>query len=101
MKRIIKIAFASIFSLLTINSSAYPIKSNIGGRTILCQETSKEYVPASAYVQEGLIAMWDAIENVDWGIHDSSATTWKDLIGSNDLLCPPRANGYFTKDGWH
>ena len=38
------------------------------------------------YVQDGLIAMWDGIENAGWGIHDQSATTWKDLVGGNDLM---------------
>ena len=41
---------------------------------------------ARDYVQDGLIAMWDGIENAGWGIHDSSAATWKDLVGGNDLV---------------
>ena len=41
---------------------------------------------ARDYVQDGLIAMWDGIENAGWGVHDSSATTWKDLVGGNDLV---------------
>ena len=36
---------------------------------------------ARDYVQDGLIAMWDGIENAGWGVHDASATVWKDLIG--------------------
>lgn len=39
---------------------------------------------AKDYVQTGLIAMWDGIENAGWDEHDTSATTWKDLIGSLD-----------------
>lgn len=39
--------------------------------------------PASAYVQSGLVAMWDGIENAGVGVHDNSATTWKDLSGNN------------------
>ena len=42
-------------------------------------------VPTAAdYVQDGLVAMWDGIENAGWRTHDASATTWKDLIGSAD-----------------
>ena len=41
--------------------------------------------PASAYVQAGLIAQWDGIENAGVGQHDASATTWKDLKGSADV----------------
>lgn len=40
---------------------------------------------AKSYVQDGLIAMWDGIENAGWGVHDASATTWKDLVGQNDM----------------
>ena len=37
---------------------------------------------AKDYVQDGLVAMWDGIENAGLGMHDPNATTWKDLIGS-------------------
>ena len=37
---------------------------------------------ARDYVQDGLIAMWDGIENAGWGVHDASAATWKDLTGN-------------------
>ena len=40
---------------------------------------------ARNYVQDGLVAMWDGIENAGWGVHDNSATTWKDLIGGHVL----------------
>ena len=40
---------------------------------------------ARDYVQYGLIAMWDGIENAGWGKHDPSATVWKDLVGTRDL----------------
>lgn len=36
---------------------------------------------ARDYVQDGLVAMWDGIENAGWGVHDSDITIWKDLIG--------------------
>ena len=40
---------------------------------------------ARSYVQAGLIAMWDGIENAGWGVHDAAAKTWKDLVGNRDL----------------
>lgn len=40
---------------------------------------------ARSYVQDGLVAMWDGIENAGWGTHNAAATTWKDLVGTNDL----------------
>ena len=40
---------------------------------------------AKSYVQDGLVAMWDGIENAGWGVHDPNATVWKDLVGDCDL----------------
>ena len=37
---------------------------------------------AKSYVQDGLIGMWDGIENAGWGKHDANAITWVDLSGS-------------------
>ena len=50
---------------------------------------------ARDYVQDGLIAMWDGIENAGWGIHDPSATTWKDLAGGYDMNV---VNGFFDEN---
>lgn len=38
---------------------------------------------ARDYVQDGLIAMWDGIENAGWGVHDPSATVWVNLAGGS------------------
>jgi len=46
--------------------------------------TGKRTPTAKDYVQNGLIAMWDGIENAGWGTHNPSATVWKDLIGNRD-----------------
>ena len=43
-----------------------------------------DYTSAS-YVQDGLIAQWDAIDNEGTGTHNPNATVWKDLAGHNDL----------------
>lgn len=53
----------------------------------------KRMPTAKDYVQNGLVAMWDGIENAGWGVHDASATTWKDLAGTEDLI--------FTTTGAH
>ena len=37
---------------------------------------------ARDYVQDGLIAMLDGIENAGWETHDATATVWKDLSGN-------------------
>ena len=40
-------------------------------------------IPASAYIQDGLIAQWDGIENAGVGQHDPNATTWTELKQGN------------------
>lgn len=45
---------------------------------------AKSGYTAKDYVKDGLIAMWDGIENAGWGVHDPNATVWKDLIGNLD-----------------
>ena len=40
-------------------------------------------MPASAYVQRGLVVQFDAIDNVGTGTHDPAATVWKDLVAAN------------------
>ena len=42
-------------------------------------------VSAKSYIQDGLVAHWDAIENAGYGQHDGTATVWKDLIGGYDF----------------
>ena len=55
---------------------------------------------ARDYVQDGLIAMWDGIENAGWGLHDPNATEWKQLMTSStdyDLVVPAD-KAVFTQD---
>ena len=52
---------------------------------------------ARAYVQDGLIAQWDAIENAGYGQHDGAPTVWKDLSRSGyDIALP--ASGVVVSD---
>lgn len=53
-----------------------------GNGTAPCQ--IQEYTTAN-YVRDGLIAAWDGLENVGYGVHDKDTTIWKDLIGERDL----------------
>ena len=41
---------------------------------------AKSGYTARDYVQDGLIAMWDGIENAGWGVHDPSVVSWNDLL---------------------
>ena len=40
---------------------------------------------ARDYIRDGLVALWDGIENAGWGTHDSNAAIWKDLVGDMDF----------------
>ena len=52
---------------------------------------------SASYVQSGLIAQWDGIDNAGTGTHDPTATTWKDLKGSLDMTLTDK--GSWTADG--
>jgi hypothetical protein len=47
--------------------------------------TGRRKPTAKDYIQDGLVAMWDGIENAGWGVHNPNATTWVDLIGGKQL----------------
>ena len=57
---------------------------------------------SASYVQRGLIAQWDGIDNVGTGVHDPNATVWKDLKGNLDMTLTskgrwmPRGNALFV-----
>ncbi|MCR5752380.1 MAG: hypothetical protein K6G91_10480, partial [Kiritimatiellae bacterium] len=55
----------------------------------VCMAASAAYAGirqvADNYADSGLVARWDAIDNVGTGTHSPSATTWKDLAGDNDM----------------
>lgn len=38
------------------------------------------------YVQDGLVGMWDAIDNAGYGIHNNNASSWIDLSGNGRNL---------------
>ena len=56
-------------------------------------------VASRAYVQRGLVAQYDGIDNAGTGSHDSTATTWVDLTGNgNDGTCANELS--WSDDGW-
>ena len=81
MKRSIFILFA-LFSLLCRSEL---IKSALCAHNISYAEMKHSDYTAADYIQDGLIAMWDGIENAGYGVHDPNTTIWYDLIGQNHL----------------
>ncbi|MBQ3314764.1 MAG: hypothetical protein IJG70_02235 [Kiritimatiellae bacterium] len=60
-------------------------------------------MPATAYVQHGLMNHWDAIDNVGTGTFDPTAKTWKDLKGSLDFALNGNADwgeGFLETHGY-
>lgn len=53
---------------------------------------------AKSYVQDGLIAMWDGIENAGWGVHDANATEWVDLSGNGYNITIPSVGSTWGVD---
>ena len=48
----------------------------------------------AAYVQDGLVAQWDALENAGAGLHVAAADVWKDLAGSHDFNFSSRVHTF-------
>lgn len=62
--------------------------------------TKKSAPTARDYVQTGLVAMWDGIENVGYGQHDDAAITWKDLVGSDDQTISASSPWFWTDNSY-
>ena len=56
-------------------------------------------VTSRSYVQKGLVACYDGIDNAGTGVHDSTAATWADLSG-NGFDGTLASNLGWAADGW-
>ena len=86
MKNCITISLIFIYCLISIDSMGDIVKSNLGAREICIQGTSEEYVSVTEYIQDGLVAIWDGVENIDWGKSDSSILSMYDLMDDTHTL---------------
>lgn len=58
----------------------------IAARQIFLGRGGGAKVPTAAdYVQDGLVSMWDGIENVGFGEHNDNPEYWIDLVGSDSI----------------
>ena len=76
-----KFIISMLSSLVLVMSYGSPIKSSLSVRETGFAKSGTK-VTAKDYIQDGLVAMWDAQENIGWGKHDDTATTWVDLTGN-------------------
>ena len=51
----------------------------------MAQPGMADGVAASSYIQDGLVACWDGIENAGAGTHDAGVTVWKDIVGGYEF----------------
>ena len=83
MKNIIVV----LLGLMVTMAEGVPVKSILSARAT--STTSASTIPtAKDYIQDGLIAMWDGIENAGWGVHDENATEWYDLVNGTHNIIP-------------
>lgn len=78
-----------LLSACCLSVLSAPIRSNLGGEGV--EGIPEQDAPTAAdYIQDGLIAMWDGIENVGYGVHDDTSTVWVDLAGVFNMDMPTR-----------
>ena len=81
------------------NSLARPVRGILGSG----EEFEDEPIidpTAADYVQNGLIAHWDGLENIGYGEHSNNTSTWVDLKGNYDLVNFGGYSSGFWGDAW-
>lgn len=74
---------------------AAPERSMLGADGIGLQQKESTYTAAD-YIQDGLVNLWDAVENAGWGEHVDYSTSWTDLVGGFVLQTGGGVTGDFT-----
>ena len=54
---------------------------------------AKSAPTAKSYVQDGLISLYDGIENAGWGIHTSGTARWENLVDPNCYATGDKMSG--------
>lgn len=81
------------------NSLAKPVRGILGSGEEF--EDAPIIDPTAAdYVQNGLIANWDGLENIGYGEHSNNTSTWVDLAGNYDLVNNSGKSSGFWGDAW-
>lgn len=83
---------AGASAILTTGAIARPVRSLLSTR-----DAEPLFIPTAAdYVMDGLIAMWDGIENAGWGVQDTESTSWMELVSGSPCVL----SGSFGSDFW-
>lgn len=75
-------------AVMTLKRYGASTFGKMGARPLVKPWTARDYV------QDGLVAMWDGIENAGWGVHDPNATVWKDLSDNGYDLAVVRPSAW-------
>ena len=82
-----------------------PVRSTMGGRSISFSEAGdKSPYTVADYVQDGLVTIWDGIENTSLNNHDATTDVWIDLASGIRLESSGSVlwdmNCLLVKDRW-
>lgn len=86
-------------AIATTNSIAKPVRGILGSN-MKFEDTSIIDPTAADYVQNGLIAHWDGLENIGYGEHSNNTSTWVDLAANYDLVNYAGESSGFWGDAW-
>ena len=74
-----------LVSLLFVVGLAYsePVKSMLGSDGCEIAGESVDY--PTDYITDGIVSLWDGIDNVGFGVHDEDSRIWVDCIEGNEI----------------
>lgn len=93
------------FIVSAIGASAMPVlphqvRSSVGARMMAnAEEQDTTKYTASDYVMDGLITLYDGIENAGFGMHDDESPTWADLSGNGFDVTMDFSHGEWVSNG--
>ena len=76
------------------------IRAIVASTVLACAMTCVAAVNSRSYVQGGLVAHYDGIDNAGFGTHDGSAAKWVNLAGNSALDGDVDGNVVWGTDGW-
>lgn len=96
-----RLLLLTILPVLAIFALASPIKSDEAAKSLAFADDASAIPSASEYIQDGLIAMWDGVENAGWG-HSDSSTRMVDLVSDVATIPFPagRDGNWFLNTSW-
>ena len=96
--RLFTIVITTAMLFIASTAVAAPVKSDEAANGVAFTNDGIVIPSTSEYIQDGLVAMWDAIENVGYGEHDGTTTVWKDLVGTADMTLQSKGATYSWLD---